>query len=422
MNSRTTRPQSWGAKRLGALLPFVLAVLFLILALVVVRSEWSRLDVIVCVGLFTAAIALASTRPWIALALLLVAPAFQLLQGRQAPDIAAWTLYGAALLVAPLVGIRLNGLRRYVALFVGVIVCGLDAASIVRNGGWGRWTLPNGQPFQTHPLWWEFGTIFLGAFGLFAGAWAAGIVLSSLRLSRRLEATQERLVDKELALRLSEDRARIARDVHDALAHSLAVVVSQADGAAALMHLRPETTEESLNNISSVGRAALIDVRRLVEQIRENDDVVEVRPSASDIEALIGRMRIVGLDITNREYGEPVELAPSQDIAVFRIAQESLTNALKHGGTHSTVTVALTWTEQGLTMRITSSGSRPLVDSKSTGRGAGVEGMKERARLAGGWLTAEAESTGAFVVTAFFPTHETVATARETPQVAEELQ
>jgi signal transduction histidine kinase len=382
----------------------------------------SRADVVVCLVLFSAAIALAMSRPWASLALLVVAPAVQLVQPRQAPDIAAWTLYGAALLVAPLVGNRLNGLRRYVGLFGGVIVCGLDAGSIVRNGGWGRWTLPNGQAFQHHPLWWEFGTVFLGAFGLYAGAWATGIVLSSLSLSRRLEATEERLEDKELALRLAEDRARIARDVHDALAHSLAVVVSQADGAAALMHLQPETTEESLNNIASVGRAALIDVRRLVEQIRDSDDVVETRPSASDIGALIERMRIVGLDVTSRHYGEPVELAPSQDITVFRIAQESLTNALKHGGTQSAVTVALTWTEQGLTLRIASSGNRPLIDSKTSGRGAGIEGMKERARLAGGWLTAKAEPSGPFVVTSFFPTADPVLPHRHQSPVAEELQ
>ena len=264
--------------------------------------------------LFTGAIACATWRPWASLGILVLVPLTQLLQARQAPDIAAWTLYGAALLVAPFAGVGFRGLRRYVVLFVGVIVCGLDAAAIVRDGGWGRWTLPNGQPFQNHPLWWEFGTVFLGAFGLYAGAWATGIVLSSLRLSRRLEATEERLEDQKFELRLSEDRARIARDVHDALAHSLAVVVSQAEGAAALMHLEPQTTEESLHNIASVGRSALLDVRRLVEQIREDDDVVAVRPSVSDLDALVDRMRGVGLTITRKQFGEPTDLAPSKTL------------------------------------------------------------------------------------------------------------
>lgn len=412
----------WGAKRLGAVMPLVLAGLFLLVGLALVWTTLGRVDVGIALVLFAVAIAVATSRPWVSLGLLAVVPAVQLLLARQGPDISAWMLYGAALLVAPLVGVRLNGMHRYWALFAGAIVCGLDAAAIVRDGGWGRWTLPNGQPFQTHPLWWEFGTIFLGAFGLYAGAWASGIVLSSLRLSRRLEATEERLVDQEFALRLSEDRARIARDVHDALAHSLAVVVSQADGAAALMHLRPETTEESLQNIASVGRSALIDVRRLVEQIREDDDVVAVRPSASDIDALIERMRTVGLTITHETFGEPVALAASQDIAVFRIAQESLTNALKHAGTECMVTATLTWSEQGLTMRVSSTGTHPLIDSKAAGRGAGIEGMKERARLAGGWLTAKPEPGGNFVVTSFFPAADAAGYEAETSQVAEELQ
>lgn len=410
------RRASWGV--VSAL---VTAGSFLVVGAVVRWPELDQLENVVVLLVFSAAIALAALRPWVSLALLVVVPAAQLLQSRQAPDIVEWTLYGAALLVAPFAGSSLAGVRRYAGLLVGAVVCFLDAVVIVRDGGWGRWTLPNGQPFQSHPLWWEFGTIFLGGFGLYAGAWAVGVVLSSLRLLHRLQAAEERLEDRELALRLSEDRARIARDVHDALAHSLAVVVSQAEGASALQQLRPETTDASLRNIASVARSALTDVRRLVEQIREDDDVVAPRSSTDDVDALVDQMRLVGMTIAVERSGIPGRLTPSQDVAVYHIVQEALTNALKHGGTSSTATVGLHWTADGLTLEVASVGDRPLITPGSSGRGVGLEGMRERARIAGGWATAGRSVDGRFVVDAAFPSaddqHET-ADARSTGGVA----
>lgn len=387
----------------GIVLPAGAAIAFAGLGAAARWDQIGHLGTIATIAAFSIAILFAGSRPAISFVLLAVVPAAQLAQGRQAPDISEWTLYGSALLVAPFAGSSLVGLRRYAALLAGAAVCFLDAVVIVRDGGWGRWTLPNGQPFQTHPLWWEFGTIMLGGFGLYAGAWAVGVVLSGLRLSRRLEATEERLEDREFALKLSEDRARIARDVHDALAHSLAVVVSQAEGASALIHLRPETTKESLQNIARVGRSALTDVRRLVEQIREHDDVVAVRSSTADIDALVDRMRSIGMTISSRSSGEPGNLAASQDVAVFQIAQEALTNALKHAGTTSTARVDLDWADDGLTLRVSSRGSTPLIVPGTSGRGVGIEGMRERARLAGGWVTAGPDASGDFVVAAFFP-------------------
>jgi signal transduction histidine kinase len=397
------------AARLGSALPAIVAALFLAFGVAVQGDRLGHVLVVVALVLFTSAIALAASRPWVSMALLVIVPVIQLVQPRQAPDVLGWTLYGAVLLVAPFTGSSLDGLRRYAVLLIGALVCALDSVVIVRDGGWGRWTLPNGQPFQTHPLWWEFVTVFLGGFGLTAGAWAVGVVLSSLRLRRRLEATEERLEDQVFALRLSEDRARIARDVHDALAHSLAVVVSQAEGAAALLELRPQTTKESLGNIASVGRSALIDVRRLVEQIREDDDVAAVPSSIADLETLVEQMRQVGMRITSTSTGAPAALAASQGIAVYQITREALTNALKHAGTTSTASVALDWSVDALVLRVSSHGVDPLIDPRSAGRGIGIEGMKERARIAGGWLTAEAGSGGEFVVTARFPSDGMVA-------------
>jgi len=195
--------------------------------------------------------------------------------------------------------------------------------------------------------------------------------------------------------------------VHDALAHSLAVVVSQAQGALALAATRPEVVEQSLRTIADVGRTSLVDVRHLVERIQQDADDASPRETVHDLDRLATTMRDVGMTVTVRHLGDTGDLLPSQELAVFRIVQESLTNALKHSGSQSTVDVALDWRGPGLALLVTSSGDDPLVAARrGTGRGTGLVSMTERARLAGGWLTAELGDDGVFVVTAFVPTPE----------------
>lgn len=160
---------------------------------------------------------------------------------------------------------------------------------------------------------------------------------------------------------------------------------------------------EALATVTDVARTALVDVRSLVERITGDDDPTAPRVSVGDIPALVDTLRQVGMSVVLVESGDTaVPLTQAQEVAIYRIVQESLTNALKHAGSDATVRVEIARDDAGFHLEITSAGSVPLV--ASTGRGIGIAGMVERARLAGGWLHAAHESgTSSFVVTAFVP-------------------
>jgi signal transduction histidine kinase len=187
--------------------------------------------------------------------------------------------------------------------------------------------------------------------------------------------------------------------VHDSLAHSLAVVVSQAQGAAAIA-VRDEHAARALQDIAEVSRSALGDVRALVERIQGSGD--DVRHGLRDVARLIADMREVGMDASLEQHGDPAELSPGVADAVHRIVQESLTNVLKHQGRTATARVVLDWRGPGLGIVVGSRGRTPLVELD--GPGSGVAGMQERACLAGGWLRAGAgDEDHEFVVTAWLP-------------------
>jgi signal transduction histidine kinase len=388
-----------------------------------VASTWGNggvADNAVVFGLFAMAIGLAYWMPVTALVLVVVVPVLQLFGIVEAPREDTWGAYVAIALVMFFVAVRPSPWLRLAALLIAAGVAALGAwllavPTITRPYVWSSWVGTG----AAGGLRLEFSLLTAALFGVFAGAWAIGVAFASIRrvlvIRRALEATETRFEATDFELRIAQERARISRDVHDALAHSLAVVVSQAQGAIALQHTRPEVTAESLQNIADVGRTALLDVRRLVERITQDDDVTAPRETLADIDGLVSAMSEVGMDIVVTSVGEPGDLAPSQELAVYRIVQESLTNALKHAGTTSKVVIALDWREPGLSLLVTSRGrGAPLVAARTgVDRGAGVRGMTERARLAGGWLTAQPSSDGsAFEVTVFVPTRRRADSAR----------
>ncbi|RIJ56733.1 hypothetical protein DZG02_15035, partial [Clavibacter lycopersici] len=247
--------------------------------------------------------------------------------------------------------------------------------------------------------------LLLACVGAVVLAWAAGFGIGAAarlrRLGRVLDEAEDRLAETDLELRLGMERARISRDVHDSVAHALTIVVAQSEGATAMSARQPEIVAGALSAISGVARDALTDVRGLIERITEAGDELL---SLADLPALVERMRDVGMGITLDELGERLDLRPAHQLAVYRIVQESLTNALKHGGAEARAAVVLDWRGPGLAILVRSSGRSPLVQRDALpGAGAGIAGMRERARIAGGWLTAEPDGDGEFVVTAFLP-------------------
>jgi signal transduction histidine kinase len=129
-------------------------------------------------------------------------------------------------------------------------------------------------------------------------------------------------------------------------------------------------------------------------------------PSLADIDILLARMREVGLNVTDHTFGEPSGLTAGQQVAVYRIVQESLTNALKHIGPEAIVRITRDWRGPGLALGVVSIADTAIPDSGPTQFSRGITGMTERARLAGGWLAAERDNDDprCFVVTAFIPT------------------
>ena len=363
-------------------------------------------------ALFTIAIALSGIFPYASLSIITFVPILQLAGVLAGPTANNWPVYQAAGWVALVVAFRGEGLVRKFVLPVGAVTAVLFATRMLipsdDSGGWTSW-IGGGAALTNYPNREGLATLVLLALGFYTGLWALGIAGRSLLREREIGRV---LTRTDLELRLAEDRARISRDVHDALAHSLAVIVSQAEGALALHGKRPQVAGNALTNIASVGRVALTDVRSLVESIHD-EDVTAIAPSVDDLGALITRMRKVGMDATLQVLGAPRALSASRDLAVFRIVQESLTNALKHGGPTSVARVTLDWQGTGLAVLVVSS---PVGDPSAMGstRGVGIAGMKERARLAGGWLTAGPEGDD-FLVTAFIPS--TVPAAKELAHV-----
>ena len=244
-----------------------------------------------------------------------------------------------------------------------------------------------------------------------AASWLIARVLRAALRVGEAEAARQQAIDElkgtELELSMAVQRDRIAQDVHDIMAHSLSVIVAQADGARFLN--RKAAIEQSLEAIAQSARESLAEVRMLIETLVSEPEG-HSHPTLDGVPALIERMESAGVTVSLTTFGEPEQLTAGQELAVYRIVQEALTNALKHGGPKPIARVVLDWRGSGLALNISSSpvGEAPAEDATSRG----IYGMRERARLAGGWLTASPDETGReFLVTAFIPASSLVGAA-----------
>jgi signal transduction histidine kinase len=242
---------------------------------------------------------------------------------------------------------------------------------------------------------------------LFTLSWTLGLLARSVRQSR--ETKMQAAVAAQRAAyesAIEQERTRIARDMHDVVAHSLAVVIAQADGARYAGVISPELQSDALATISSTARSALTEVRLLLTQLRQ-ESPDGPQPSLDDLPALIAGMRGAGLHITESTRGTPVPLLKGTGMAAYRILQEALTNALRHGDPTGTVALDVLWEPRAVRLRIRNavpSTVESAVDAVTTA-GHGVPGMRERAALAGGTLSAgPTSSPGTYEVNAVLPT------------------
>lgn len=242
--------------------------------------------------------------------------------------------------------------------------------------------------------------LFLASvFGLLL-AWTVGALV---RVGLRARGNAEAQRRAEARATAEFERNRIARDMHDVVAHSLAVVIAQADGARYAAAVDPAAAAESLQTISSTARSALSDVRMLLTQLRHSEGEGP-QPTVAELEVLYAQVRAAGLDLrVDVDPTPPGEPPAAVQIAVYRILQEALTNAMRHGAGGS-VDVFLSWLPDRVEVRV----RNPLPPSTAEASGAvrsgghGLIGMRERAQLIGGTIEV-GPAGGAFVVAATLP-------------------
>ena len=249
--------------------------------------------------------------------------------------------------------------------------------------------------------------ILVSSLVAFLLSWTVGMLVRTRRRARDSRRVAEVATQEVVA---EQERTRIARDMHDVVAHSLAVVVAQADGARYLGTTDPAATDAALATIATTAREALSDVRVLLAQLRHSQEDGP-QPTLVDLDRLLEQLRASGLTIARQVTGTPLPLGVAQQLAVYRIVQESLTNALRHADAADDVVLHFGWTAHGLDLTISSTllpPARPSrarkvpVEEAPPAPGHGIAGMTERAALVGGHLSAA--PTGArFVVHAWLP-------------------
>lgn len=233
------------------------------------------------------------------------------------------------------------------------------------------------------------------------------LVLASAELLRSYQARIDDRVEAEATARVHAERLRIARDLHDIIAHSLSNIAVQSGVAARLIKTDPDHAARALEIINESGRSSLDELRSFLGLLRAKEDMVETHPTPeqpADLQRLFDSAREAGIDLDVRRSGQPsTNSSMTMVLAMYRIVQESLTNVVRHAGSVPTI-VEIRYGETESQLRITNQpGAEQRAPVPSTG--VGILGMKERAEAIGGHLTTERRPDGGFVVTAILPNH-----------------
>jgi signal transduction histidine kinase len=245
-----------------------------------------------------------------------------------------------------------------------------------------------------------------GYYVLYTLAWLAGATVSELRLrATQLEdLTEELHRERDLAARTAvlEERTRIAREMHDIVAHSVSLMVVQTGGARQVIDAEPETARATLLSAEDTGRQALGELRRLLGILRRSGDteLVDPRPGTADIGDLVTEMGEAGLTVRFSVEGASRDLPAGTDLTTFRVVQEALTNVMKHASV-SEAHVTLRYGSSDLEIEVTDDGLG--ASPPSNGYGHGLIGMRERVELYGGSLRTGPRTEGGYRVFAHIP-------------------
>ena len=330
-----------------------------------------------------------------------------------------------ALVLAVAVLVVLLGLLREVSVAVVLAPIMVHAAvARARSPFWGRAALVAGLvgsvlgPFRWGYVHVQDVKVAAMAAGLCGVTVIAAFVLGERQRDlreRQLEqvaAISERAAmqaaerDRRAAVAAATERALIARELHDIVAHSLSVVIVQADGGAAAVTARPELAQTVLRTIAETSRDALAEMRRLVGVLRSGADdgqhpAYAPAPGIADLPALLAQLQQSGMTAVLTVDGTRTELSAGMDLTVYRLVQEALTNVLKHAGPGARVAVGLRYERDRLQVRVSDDGRGAAAAGDESGHG--LVGMRERVWLQGGTLTVGPSTGGGFAVTAVFP-------------------
>jgi signal transduction histidine kinase len=329
--------------------------------------------------------------------------------------------------VVPIVGVIVAGLRRrndprplYVALVVAAVLIGWAAGSPAwfELGLVGLFVVLAYEPDPRARRWGGLGlaAALVGA-ALFAESWAervealvlvaavagwgvgvrASMLYRESLVQRAADAERER--DLRAAQAVAQERARIARDIHDVVSHSLAVVVVQASGGQRAAAKHPELAADALGVIADTARGALTEMRALLQVLREGDAPTgpdQPAPGLPQVTELTGEFSTRGLPVATEMLGDPYPLGAGAELALYRVAQEALTNALKHGARQVPASLSLAYGPEEVTLDVVNRLAPAGEGADRTvvpGSGVGQEGMRERLALYGGSLTAGPEGS-----------------------------
>jgi len=244
-----------------------------------------------------------------------------------------------------------------------------------------------------------------------AGAWFAG---DSVAARRRYLAglaeqeARERAAEAERARQdVLEERVRIARELHDVVAHTLAVITVQAGVGRRLMDRRPEEAATALESIETIGRTAQDELRVVLGLLRDEEPAAAALapvPRLTDLKELADTVRASGIPVQLRMSGADRQLSPALELSIYRVVQEALTNVVKHAPL-ARATVDISVSDNDVRLEIADDGGRPDAQPQpaSPAAGHGIVGMRERIAAFGGWLTAEPLAGRGFRVTAEIP-------------------
>ncbi|MFF3001813.1 sensor histidine kinase [Kitasatospora sp. NPDC057940] len=222
-------------------------------------------------------------------------------------------------------------------------------------------------------------------------------------------ARLERERDAQSKVAVAAERARIARELHDVVAHNVSVMIVQADGAAYVLDNSPQQAKEALGTIASTGRQALVEMRRLLGVLRTADTAEEYvpQPGVEELPELLEQVRTAGLQVDYATSGHPRELPRGVELTVYRIVQEALTNVRKHGGPDVHARVAVDFGERELAVLVEDDGrgstDEHLATGGTDGLGHGLIGMRERVGMVSGSLDVGPRPGGGFRIRAILP-------------------